>query len=359
VYAGAWVEGGRVVRQDNLEDPTTDHTLWRFEAAPSLRVPLSRLSFLSATASASWRVTHWFESRDPITGEQRPVGLTRQLFETRANVVGPVVSRVFQTPGSGYAERFKHLIEPSFTLQWLSPFDEFNRVVRNEQSIDAIVGGTLTTTYRLTNRLLARMAGGGPVREILSVQIGQTYYSEALAAAFDPQYQSGGLPTAEREGTFSPVRLEARLRPVDRASGEFRMEIDSSVHAIRTMSASGNVHGTHGTVSAGWSRRSFIPNLRGFDNPDFASHFLNAGTSLRTRDNRAGGSYHVNYDVRRHAFLQQRVVAYYNSQCCGIAFDWQSAGLRLLGLDDRRWGVSFTLAGIGSFSNPLGSFGGR
>ena len=360
MYFGAWAEGGRVVREDNIDDPSTDRTLWRFDAAPSVRVPLSRLPFLSATASASWRMTHWFESRDPITGEQRAVGLTRQLLETRANVVGPVVSRVFQTPGSGYAERLKHLIEPSFTVQWMSPFDRFNQVVRNEQHIDAIVGGTMTATYGVANRLLARMTGGGAIREILSVNVGQSYYTNALAAAFDSQYQTGGVLPPTRTGTFSPIRIEATTRPVDRAAAEFRMEIDSSLYAIRTMSASAHLYATHVQLNAGWSRRSLIPGLPGFDRADLATHYLNTGTTVRTRDNRAGGSYHMNYDVRRLALLQQRVVAYYNSQCCGIAFDWQSAGLPLLGIPaDRRWGVSFTLAGIGSFSNPLGSFGGR
>jgi hypothetical protein len=242
----------------------------------------------------------------------------------------------------------------------MSPFDQFNQVVRNEQHIDAIVGGTMTATYGVANRLLARMTGGGAIREILSVNVGQSYYTNALAAAFDSQYQTGGVLPPTRTGTFSPIRIEATTRPVDRASAEFRMEIDSSLYAIRTMSASAHVYATHVQLNAGWSRRSLIPELPGFDRPDLATHYLNTGTTLRTRDNRAGGSYHMNYDVGRLALLQQRVVAYYNSQCCGIAFDWQSAGLPLLGIPaDRRWGVSFTLAGIGSFSNPLGSFGGR
>ncbi len=360
VYAGFWVEGGRVLRQDNLDDPATDRSLWRFDAAPTVRFPLSRLSFLSATASASWRLTHWFESRDPITGEQGPAGLTRQLLETRASVVGPVLSRVFQTPGSGYAERLKHLIEPGVTVQWTSPFEKFNQVVLNEQSIDAVVGGTMTVNYRLTNRLLARMAGGGAVREILSAEIGQSYYTDARAALFDPQYQQGGGAPTIRTGTFSPVRVEVTARPVDRASGNFRLEIDSRVHAVRNMWASGSLHGTYAQVNAGWSKRPVIPELPGFDHPDLASHFVNAGTTLRTRDNRLGGSYQVSYDVKRLTFQNQRVVAHYNSQCCGIAFDWQSRGAQLLGFaSNQTWGVSFTLAGIGSFANPLGSFGGR
>ena len=60
------------------------------------------------------------------------------------------------------------------------------------------------------------------------------------------------------------------------------------------------------------------------------------------------------------AFLNQRIAASYNSQCCGISFDWQSITSPLFRSGaDRRFGLSFTLAGIGSFSNPLGSFGGQ
>jgi hypothetical protein len=70
-----------------------------------------------------------------------------------------------------------------------------------------------------------------------------------------------------------------------------------------------------------------------------------------------------NYDVLRDYFLQRRYRVYYNSQCCGVAFDLQSVDLShfsgLSGLSgDRRMSISFTLAGIGTFSNPLGSFGG-
>ena len=38
---------------------------------------------------------------------------------------------------------------------------------------------------------------------------------------------------------------------------------------------------------------------------------------------------------------------------------WQTITTPLLSIpSDRRLGISFTLAGIGSFANPLGSFGG-
>jgi hypothetical protein len=71
-----------------------------------------------------------------------------------------------------------------------------------------------------------------------------------------------------------------------------------------------------------------------------------------------GGSYWFNYDLGNRKWIQQRIVGYYNSQCCGITVDWQSSvGYSTLPTN-RLFSVSFTLAGIGSFANPMGSFGG-
>ena len=61
------------------------------------------------------------------------------------------------------------------------------------------------------------------------------------------------------------------------------------------------------------------------------------------------------------ALVQQRLGLSYNAQCCGI-------GVRVSGVQlprhvafavpqDRRFNLSFTLAGIGTFSNFLGAFG--
>jgi len=61
-------------------------------------------------------------------------------------------------------------------------------------------------------------------------------------------------------------------------------------------------------------------------------------------------------------FVQQRVLAFYNSQCCGLSVDLQMRDIAYLGLPRqtvRQINFSFTLAGIGSFANPLGSFGGK
>jgi len=83
---------------------------------------------------------------------------------------------------------------------------------------------------------------------------------------------------------------------------------------------------------------------------------------VRLKQNRYGGMYQANYDVLRSSFLQQRMMAYYNAQCCGFSVEYQTYDLSQLGYSpvnkDRRLSFSFTLAGIGTFANPFGSMGG-
>jgi hypothetical protein len=59
--------------------------------------------------------------------------------------------------------------------------------------------------------------------------------------------------------------------------------------------------------------------------------------------------------------LQQRFGVFYNAQCCGITVEYQAINYpntaAFIVPQDRRFNISFTLAGIGTFSNFLGVFG--
>ena len=60
--------------------------------------------------------------------------------------------------------------------------------------------------------------------------------------------------------------------------------------------------------------------------------------------------------------LQERISGFYNAQCCGIAFEYQTynfAGLpQYIVPSDHRFFLSFTLAGLGNFSPFSGGLGG-
>jgi len=66
--------------------------------------------------------------------------------------------------------------------------------------------------------------------------------------------------------------------------------------------------------------------------------------------------------MKLQSFVNQRLIASYNTQCCGLAVEYQrfnygQAGTVVGVPHDRRFNISFTLAGLGSFSNALGAFG--
>ena len=61
--------------------------------------------------------------------------------------------------------------------------------------------------------------------------------------------------------------------------------------------------------------------------------------------------------------MQQRISAFYNAQCCGIAFEYQTYNFGPASVvapipSDHRFFLSFTLAGLGNFSPFNGALSG-
>ncbi len=359
LYFGLGGEYATFLRKTERDgDTVVDQGLTRLEVSPTLRIPFTRWPFLSVNSSVSWRGTYWTESIDEVSKAQVGEGIGRQYVDLTARITGPVFNRIFNTTGGGYAEKFKHVVEPTLVVQRISAIDSFDRFVKLDGA-DYVVGNVTRFSYGLNNRLYAKK---NVSREILSLIVGQTYYSDENASRYDRNYQSsfsGTIPSR-----FSPVSVQVRTSPTERIQGEFRTEWDHTVNAFRTFAATGVVNRDSLQLSAGWSQRRYLPDLPGFDDEARADHYLNASASVRGPRNRVGGTYSFNYDLRRDSFLQQRYLAYYNAQCCGFAVEYQTfnfvggfAGLPIP--QDRRFNISFTLAGIGSFSNVLGAFGGQ
>jgi hypothetical protein len=358
---------GFLVRQDNLDDPTTNHSLWRTDVLPTISTPLSKLSFLRVTTGASWRFTSWSESGTAAgpTQPNLPVPITRQLFTAQVSVVGPSLTRVYRPKPNGYADGFMHRIDPFYNLSWNSPFHDAVRIVQLDTSVDGLVGGTASMDYGVRTTLLAKRWTNGPgsdtsTKTILGASISQSYFSNLLAAAYGQGDSASGLYNAPAASPFSPVALNVTGQPFDYANVGFTTRYDTHFHTLREYGVSGGLSRPLVQLNAGWNKKSFIPGLPGYDTPDSATDYLNVNAHLTHPNKHFGGSYAANLDLKFSRFLQQRYLLYYNSQCCGISFDYQTVGAGAgPGLPaDRRFGFSFSLAGIGSFANPFGSFGG-
>jgi LPS-assembly protein len=370
IYFGLNGEYVSYVRRDQQLGVTFDRGLQRMDVLPQVRLPFTRWPFLTINSSAGWRTTWWTESYDPDTLNQNPPvpavqineGLGRSYVDLQSTITGPVFTRIFNTPGSGYADKFKHVIEPSVSFQRTSAIDEFDRIVKLDGT-DSIVGKVTRIAYGLTNRVYAkRRRGGTPgvAREMLSFSLTQSYYTDANAARFDQNYQTsyGTAPPSR----LSPIAAIVRASPTDELNGELRAEYDTDVSLFRTINATGTWRRQHVDVMASWSLRR-TPLTSDPNSELRRDQYLNAATSVRTSRNRIGGRYSFHLDLESRSLLEQRIVGYYNAQCCGIGVEYQTYNFSRFAAPgvpkDRRFNISFTLAGIGTFSNLLGAFGGE
>ena len=359
IYFAFKSEYANLLRRSRVGGTEVESGLTRYDVNPLIRLPFTRWPFLTLNTSVGWRQTYWTESVDEAN-QQVPTGISRSFLDLQTQINGPVLVKVWETPNSGYSERMKHVVEPYVNIRRTTAIDNFDQIVQLEGT-DSIVGNVTQISYGLNNRLYAKRAeGGGPAvaEEILTVSVEQSYYTDANAAQFDRQFQTSfqGTPPTN----YSPISLLVRAGPTSELSGTLRAEYDTQFGALRTISADANIEvGGWLNQTAGWSQRLVVEGLTGFANP---THYMNSFTNLRTRNNRLGGIYQFNYDIQRGQFLQQRVLVYYNAQCCGINIEYQSFNLEGLGTlvrvpQDRRFNLSFTLAGLGTFSNMLGAFG--
>lgn len=358
VYYGSNVDFVTHVRKGRTAELSTDTGLSRIDIFPRIRVPFTKLPYLTFNSSIGFRETYWNESlsADPVP-LRVPEGIHRRYLAMGTTITGPVFQKIYNTPGRTYAQKFKHVIEPTLTLERTTAIENFDNIIKLDGT-DTVKGRMTSATYGLSNRLYAKKDSS---REILAVSITQSYYTDEDAAALDQQYQSNPLTAAPAPSHFSPVALQARVTPTLTTDATFRAEYDTRANALRSIAANGGLVEGWIVASAGWSLNRNIP-LSGI--PATATHYLNASTTIRKPGNAFSGMYEFQFDMLNKNFLNQRMIGHYNTQCCGIALEFQkfNFGTRAgaVGVPkDYRFNLSFTLAGIGTFSDLFGAFGGQ
>ena len=364
LYFGVGTEFAHFLLDQRTASGSVDSSLARFDFSPQIRFPFKKWQWFTVNSTASWRDTFYTRSRDLVTNKIVEDDLNRRFYTLQTQIVGPVFNRIWDTPGSGFAEKFKHSIEPTFSVQRTSTIDNYKQIVLFD-GIDFTTGGT-RYTYALNNRIYAKVRGNpgqtAQSREIIGVELAQSYYTNQDAAQRDRQYQTNNSGQAAPTH-FSPISLSVRVVPTNDINATLRAEFDPTYKELRTVSAQGTYSWTNRIqTTAGWSKKSFIAELLGFNDPNFLDHSVNGQVNAHTKDNQLGTVYGFNYDVLKTTLRQQRISAYYNAQCCGLAFEYQAYnfGSNFFAPipSDHRFFLSFTLAGLGNFSPFNGALGG-
>jgi hypothetical protein len=213
-------------------------------------------------------------------------------------------------------------------------------------------------TYGLTNRLIARTRGTGDARgstrEFLTVGVQQTYYTNPETSRFDTSYVSySGRP---KPIDLSPIALIARVSPTPVIDANARVEYDVTGNGLQILTAGSTITTGSGSSNVSFSRQRFTPLSE-------VSSYLTGSSSWRFAEGRMSAFYGLNWDIDAKYIYSQSLGGTYLGQCCGVQADFQIVNF-LPSVSspipsDRRLNFSFVLAGLGTFSNFFGLFGGQ
>ena len=218
LFFSASAEYAQLLRQDSNGTQSVDKGLGRIDVTPQLRYPFKKWQWFTVNSSLAFRETWYSKSQDPTVTDpatNQPAllstALNRHYFTMTASVVGPVFNRIWNTPDNGYAEKFKHSIEPYTTVMRTSDIGDLGRIIQID-STDFIVGGT-QVAYGIHNpgrrKHRVRHTRGHEVRALASGDMAHRIHHRAVGVVEHHDLVSGG------ESQGAKYRVDPGRRVVD------------------------------------------------------------------------------------------------------------------------------------------------
>jgi LPS-assembly protein len=288
---------------------------------------------------------------DSSIANQRVTGDNVQNFarDVAVDISAPALARVFDAPrwmGRGKGAKIKHVIEPRATYRYVSGIQDFNRVIRFDDT--DILSNTHEVEYSLTNRLLAKDAAGN-ISEIFSWQL---WYKRYLDPTFGGAVIPGqtnvlastvditGIPFLDRPRYQSPV--VSVLRYQSNINMEWHTDYDPVRGGIIDSGVSVDRRVSNVFVSFGDYLLKSNPLLR-FDGSNQLRGQVSYGSDNR-RGLNVGFSAFYDYRLSVLQFAQSQVT--YNTDCCGFNIQYRrfSFGTR----NENQFRVAFAVSNIGS-----------
>jgi len=327
----------------------------RFDVGPYLARPFA-LSFLEFTPAVRYRYTHYGASYSTDEADDSAIigpPLDRQFFETQVEMRGPTFAKVWDTPGFGYSERFKHLIGPEISWTYRSRVDDFNTIPKFDGN-DYFLG-TNQIAYSLVQRFFAKRrgpSGKSQPYEFLTWRLMQTYYVQIADGQnnFDPNYSSSAFGPGFKPEHLSPLLSRLRLRPSPGFSVDYQVEYDVNFKQFRRNSVYSVFAVPRASLTAGWSRSVRLS--ENVEERTVGAHTLRGQTAIELWPKRLYLEGSADYDIKNDILYQSRAQLRYAVQCCGFTVEYIRFNYN--GRDEKQWRFNLNLANIGSMGNFLG-----
>jgi LPS-assembly protein len=357
----------------------------RLDLHPRFELPLNFAGW-TITASGAGRVTFYSNSLDPTTRDVLGRNVTRSYGEFELDVRPPAFARDFRRNGQFF---FRHVIEPYVVYRKLSGINDFDRIIRFDY-IDA-VADTNEIEFGVANRFFTRRSTEN-VSEVRATGTSDTENRQQLSSQpyealtitlrgkyfFDPFF-GGALETGRRNQfypintlsgfvygglprRFSPVNIDTRYRPRRDLFVDFRTDVDTNGHGIRSMSTTfGLSKRTISIFQSFYYTRAIelspdqitLADPRGFEAGTVRGSQWSPAVFLGNRDRGFFGGASFFFDFQKRpgrgdsSLISSTVTLGHAWDCCAVAGQFSSfnVGLR----KENRVVFSFRLNGIGSF----------
>jgi lipopolysaccharide assembly outer membrane protein LptD (OstA) len=347
---------GYEARAENIEnsDPGGSSKYGRYDANPRLSRPLS-VSFLQLTPEVQVRGTRYSRSEVAgagTTGEP----ITRKYVEANVEMRGPNFSKVFDTEGNFYSDRYKHVIGPEVTFTRRAGIDrDLFDIIPKFDGHDYLVD-TSEVRYGLVQRFYAKRPGRSgklDAIEFFNWRLSQTYYFDIEASTFDPNYNYENLllgPSGE-PARYSPLRSQMRFRPNDFITSNFTVQYDVNFKQVRNIDLSAGLEYPTFRFDAGWSRANRT--ARRPENRTRTYDTLRGSSRWAVVPGRLALEAGADYNILDKKLLRVSGVLRYDIQCVGFLIEYirSEYGARV---GERQFRFSIELANIGSMGNFMG-----
>ena len=350
---------GYEARADDLKNgfASKSDTYWRFDFSPEVSRPLTN-SFISLTPRVRYHYTRYDTSYTADETNQSTLGgpgVNRSAVEAGMDLRGPTFSRVFDTPGGVYSDRFKHVIGPEVSWTYVTRIEDFNQIPKFDGT--DYLQGTNQINYSIVQRFLAKRSGAAGKSvpyEFLTWRVGQTYYVQINDGQnnFDPNYSSSSFGPGFKPEHLSPLQSRVHLRPGPNFSADWTLEYDVNFKQVRRQSIYGNIGGERFNLTGGWSRSVRLAEAAA-DRTVVASS-LRAGLNAQIIPKKLTLAGSADYDFVNKLFWDIQGRLRYEAQCCG--FQAEVIRFNYNGRNEQQFRFSIELANVGSIgSNFLGA----
>ena len=353
IYVASQASAARLqkLRIEELSDDLTRSTggiYNRFDAFPELSVQLTQIPWLTFNPFLRYRSTYWSHTTKQDDFKFREKSVLRSFYETGVEMVGPQLFKIYDTPGSSYSPRVKHVIQPRLVYRRIRQIDakpnQLARIIRFDE-IDSGVGDSQSLIAEVTTRLFAKRypfpnAEERMVWQSAEITVGHISSLEPLSL----KEEAKGIPRIRL-----PWFLRTRFTPTDRFYIQGDMSF-TSAFAPANFTVSAESRGATSGMGLSWFR-----GVRDFLNPkdlsevlvQTASNTMQAWGNVSLFAQRLTLGARAGMDLFRNQLQNISGSVQWNLQCCSIGFD-----VRRLDFADRQEtqiALLLNLAQVGTF----------